>query len=223
MTSVVAAMDADTARALTDEVKDDAQALWTKLLALYEGGAHTALGYPSWGGFYEAEFSESAGRGYQLIRSAGVVRALGDCTSVHPPSEAVARELAPLRAEPGQLREAWTEAVQTHGPSPTATQVREVVAAHKPAPRDVHAEFAAIDPAVATAVAVRDSNGVLARVQSHIFDLRRIDIEACAPVLDAADRDRLKRLTDDCDRALGEIASLRDAAVQRLRPVRKVS
>ena len=32
------------ARSLTDEVKRDAQALWEKLLALYEGGAHAALG-----------------------------------------------------------------------------------------------------------------------------------------------------------------------------------
>ena len=36
------------ARALTDEVKADVIALWVKLLTLYEGGAHTALGYASW-------------------------------------------------------------------------------------------------------------------------------------------------------------------------------
>lgn len=49
-----------------------------------------------------------------------------------PASESVARELAPLRAEPEQLREAWTEALEQHGPSPTAVQVREVVRERRP-------------------------------------------------------------------------------------------
>jgi hypothetical protein len=46
-----------------------------------------------------------------------------------PASEAVARELAPLRGEPDRLREAWTDAVEQHGPAPTAAQVREIVRA----------------------------------------------------------------------------------------------
>lgn len=33
---------------LTDEVKADAQRLWAKLLQLYEGRAHIALGYTLW-------------------------------------------------------------------------------------------------------------------------------------------------------------------------------
>lgn len=33
------------ARALTDQVKRHAEELWRELVQLYEGGAHTALGY----------------------------------------------------------------------------------------------------------------------------------------------------------------------------------
>lgn len=65
---------------------------------------------------------------YRLIEAATVTAELspmGDIPS--PASERVARELAPLRAEPETLREAWTETVERHGPSPTAAQVREVV------------------------------------------------------------------------------------------------
>lgn len=170
-------------------------------------------------------WSISRPRAYQLIAAAETATLVS--TNVDTPAlrtEAVARELAPLRSEPDALREAWTDAVEQHGPTPTAKQVRDVVEIHKPAPpRDVHAEFARTDPAVASAVAVRDSNEVLARVQSHIFELRHIDLAGCCAVLDSADRDRLKRLTEDCDRALGEIASLRDTASERLRPVRRVS
>lgn len=49
-----------------------------------------------------------------------------------PPNLRVARELAPLRSEPEQLREAWADAVEQHGPKPTAKQVREIVTERKP-------------------------------------------------------------------------------------------
>lgn len=44
------------ARRLTDQVKRDAQALWRKLIELYEGGAHTALNYTNWHEYCKAEF-----------------------------------------------------------------------------------------------------------------------------------------------------------------------
>jgi hypothetical protein len=44
-----------------------------------------------------------------------------------PRNEAVARKLAGLRSEPARLREAWSTAVERHGPAPTAAQTREVV------------------------------------------------------------------------------------------------
>lgn len=125
---VTGTLDEATARALTDEVKADTAALWAKLLDLYEGRAHEALGYPSWGGYCSAEFDLSESRAYQLI-DAGRVRSTiverGELPA--PRTEAVARELAPLRAEPEQMREAWTETVREHGEKPTAKQVRETV------------------------------------------------------------------------------------------------
>lgn len=41
-------MSAEEARMLTDQVKDDARALWAKLLDLKQRGAHIALGYSNW-------------------------------------------------------------------------------------------------------------------------------------------------------------------------------
>lgn len=134
------------ARSLTDQVKEDAQALWTKLLALYEGGAHTALGYSSWATYYEAEFGKSGNYGYRLLRSARILDQLPNGN--HPASEGVARELAPLRDQPQALRDAWVEAVERHGPQPTAEEVREVVRGPE-SPRRNDMRFAAIDDAVA--------------------------------------------------------------------------
>jgi hypothetical protein len=117
------------ARRLTDEVKADAQKLWAKLLSLYEGGAHTALGYTSWADYCQQEFHMSQGRAYQLLRAARVV----ECTTVHslqvtPESEAIARELVPLLNNPKALNLAWNEAVREANGVPTAQVVREIVA-----------------------------------------------------------------------------------------------
>jgi hypothetical protein len=121
------------ARHLTDEVKADAKRLWAKLLSLYEGGAHTALGYTSWAAYCEQEFHMSQGRAYQLLRAARVV----ECTTVHslqvtPESEAIARELAPLLNNPQALNHAWNEAVKAANGVPTAQAVREIVARQLP-------------------------------------------------------------------------------------------
>ncbi len=120
----VSALSRDEARSLTDEVKQDAERLWRKLVELYEGGAHQALGYRSWGSYFEAEFGQSDKRGEQLLRAGRVMTALGD-TTVSPANEAQARELAPLLHQPDDLRDAWTEA-SANG-EPTAARVREVV------------------------------------------------------------------------------------------------
>jgi hypothetical protein len=121
------------ARRLTEEVKADAQRLWAKLLKLYEGGAHIALGYTSWADYCQQEFHMSQGRAYQLLRAARVV----ECTTVHslkvtsqvPESEALARELVPLLGNPQAIDEAWNEAVEAAGGGvPTAQTVREIVA-----------------------------------------------------------------------------------------------
>jgi hypothetical protein len=142
------------ARRLTDEVKADAQRLWAKLLSLYEGGAHTALGYTSWAAYCQQEFRMSQGRAYQLLRAARVV----ECTTVHslqvtsevPESERLARELAPLLSNPQALDEAWNEAVeQAGGGVPTAQVVREVVSrklALIPTEKKILHDLEGIDP-----------------------------------------------------------------------------
>lgn len=127
MTLVQLQLSFDDARRLTDEVKRDAESLWRKLVELYEGRAHHALGYSSWGAYFEAEFGQSDKRGDQLLRAGRVVGELRDTTvSPLPTNEAQARELAPLLNEPDKLREAWGEVVELH-PEPTAADVREVV------------------------------------------------------------------------------------------------
>lgn len=72
---------------------------------------------------------ESADR---FVRAAETVAALNPIGLSETPRESVIRELAPLRSEPEVMREAWTEAVEQHGPTPTAAQVREVVEDRRP-------------------------------------------------------------------------------------------
>lgn len=122
-----------TARMLTDEVKRDAESLWRKLVELYEGGAHSALKYASWGEYFSAEFGGSTRHGYRLLEAGRVLEAVTQ-GSLAPINERQARELAPLLDEPETLREAWAEVVHLH-PEPTAKQVREVVERRLPMPR----------------------------------------------------------------------------------------
>lgn len=130
MSQALTLFSAEEARALTDEVKGDAQALWAKLLRLYEGKAHEALGYASWGTYYEAEFGGSKSAGYRLLEAARVVDAIpnvGNGASP-PPTVHHAEALVPvLREDRGQVAEVWAEAVERNGTQPTAAQVREVV------------------------------------------------------------------------------------------------
>ncbi len=76
-----------------------------------------------------------------------------------PKSEAVARELVPLRDEPERLREAWTEAVEQHGPNPTAAQVREIVRGPEPPPRN-DMRFELIEDAVAVLQGLPDAGAI---------------------------------------------------------------
>jgi hypothetical protein len=129
------------ARRLTDEVKADAQRLWAKLLSLYEGGAHTALGYASWADYCEQEFHMRKSHAYRLLQAAQVVHQLArqspmgeslKVTSQVPESERLARELVPLLSNPQAIDEAWNEAVETAGGVPTAETLREIVARKLP-------------------------------------------------------------------------------------------
>jgi hypothetical protein len=108
------------------------QRLWAKLLSLYEGGAHIALGYNSWAEYCQREFHMSNGRAYQLLQAARVIHQLTivsspQVTSQVPESERLARELVPLLGNPQAIDEAWNEAVEQASGVPTAAAVREIV------------------------------------------------------------------------------------------------
>jgi hypothetical protein len=109
------------ARMLTEEVKSDAQALWVKLLALYEGQAHLALGYSSWAEYCRDEFEMGKSQAYRLLDAGRVVEQLPEGHS--PIGESVARELA-AADDPA---EAWADVVELHGEEPTAVQARSGV------------------------------------------------------------------------------------------------
>lgn len=74
----------------------------------------------------------SRSRAYQLIAFAGVVAAVSTVDRPGPATEAVARELAPLSEQPEAMAEAWSKAVDRHGPQPTAEQVRAIRAPGRP-------------------------------------------------------------------------------------------
>lgn len=121
------------ARTLTDEVKADAQALWTRVLELYEGGAHLALDYASWRSYWETEFGGDGSRGDQFVRAGRVVRQLNPGENFPlPANDAVARELTPLLGRPVELERAWRTAVEIAEGQPTAAQVRELVRSVEP-------------------------------------------------------------------------------------------
>lgn len=117
------------ARDLTAEVRADVRTLWAKVLDLYEGGAHLAMGYGNWRAYWEAEFGGSGGRGEQLVRAGRVVRAL-EAAGVEdlPANDSVARQLMPVyRAAPEELGTVWTRAVEVVNGAPTTSQLAEIV------------------------------------------------------------------------------------------------
>lgn len=122
-----AMLSRDEARSLTDEVKQDAERLWRKLVELYDGQAHLALGYSSWGAYFKVEFGQSERHGYRLLEAGRVLELVASDQLV---TEGQARELVPLLDQPDELREAWREA-SANGP-PTASRVREVVSGIRP-------------------------------------------------------------------------------------------
>jgi hypothetical protein len=96
-------MTAEEARALTDQAREQARELWWTLLRLYEGGAHTALGYSSWAHYFNAEFRQSEPgdrldpkHPYRLLRAARVEAEVSVHVDTEGMREAHARVLAPL-------------------------------------------------------------------------------------------------------------------------------
>lgn len=133
--NVIIELSKEAARSLTDEAKRDAQALWEKLVFLYEGHAHKALGYSSWGSYCVEEFGWEGTYSYRLVEAGRVVRDLElPIGNSHPTNEAVARELSHLRYDPQKMKDAWMEAQVRYGDKPTANQVRDIVQSKNPNP-----------------------------------------------------------------------------------------
>ena len=121
----VPAMDATEARALTDDIKNHATAVWTLLTRAHQGRAWKSLGYETWAEYVGTEFDLSRGRSYQIIDQARVIFAIEEAVSTKVDiSERVAREIKPsLNAVVADAR----QAVSALGDSPTDESVQGVV------------------------------------------------------------------------------------------------
>jgi phage N-6-adenine-methyltransferase len=124
--AVTGQLDPSEARTLTDEVKRDVVALREKLLRLYEGGAHLALGYASWAEYWQAEFETAWQHGYRQLDAARVDRLIHPWANDALP-ERQARELVPLLDQPAALVDVVLELRAEHGDRLTADKVRSAV------------------------------------------------------------------------------------------------
>ncbi len=125
-----ATLSPDEARSLTDKIKARSEELWHLLLEAYEGGAHTALGYSSWGAYFEAEYGGSKSRAYQLIDAGRVARAIeGQSKNLDSiPNDLVARELSPLAKEDAKTAgRVLDDLVEEHGDKITGSHARKAV------------------------------------------------------------------------------------------------
>lgn len=119
------------ARVLTDEVVADAERLDEKVLRLYEGGAHLALGYSSWHAYATAELQLGKTRSYELLDHGRITRQIADSGIPERPNAGQAVEL--LRAPEPERVEVWREAVTRTDGRPTAAVVRTVREERAPA------------------------------------------------------------------------------------------
>jgi hypothetical protein len=85
------------------------------------------LSHRTFEAYCKAKWGWNDRRASQLIGASGIVGILPKNLGTLPSSDAVARELQPLGDEPNALAEAWQEAVEQHGPAPTAAEVRRSV------------------------------------------------------------------------------------------------
>ena len=117
------------ARRLTDAAKRDIGSLREKLLLLFEGEAHIALGYSSWGAYWETEFESHWRTGYRELEAARIGRAIGPWDNGKPPPERQARELVPLLRQEDEdaVIDLWVELQDEFGDDLTAEKVRNAV------------------------------------------------------------------------------------------------
>jgi hypothetical protein len=128
----------DEARSLTDRIKARSEELWHLLLEAYEGAAHTALGYKSWGAYFEAEYGGGKSQAYRVLDAGRVVKAMEEDSPIGErpaiPNEYVARELAPLKGDPETMNRVWGDVVEEArqtGEGVTAEKVRAKVEERK--------------------------------------------------------------------------------------------
>lgn len=76
LTSNNSLLNADEARALTDEIKGTTERLYALLLRAQEGRAWSALGYGSWREYAMTEFQMSQSHAYRLLDQARVIEAI---------------------------------------------------------------------------------------------------------------------------------------------------
>jgi hypothetical protein len=116
------------ARRLTDEAKRDITALRERLLLFYEGQAHLALGFKSWGEYWQTEFETSWRTGYRELEAARVNRAIDPWDNGNLP-ERQARELAPLLRQEDEdtVIDLWVDLRDEFGERLTVNDVREAV------------------------------------------------------------------------------------------------
>jgi len=187
-------LDMAEARVLTDEVRDRAQELWFRMRELYQGAAHTALGYSSWADYCAAEFDIGKSRAYQMLDAARVAVALPQSAMV----ERVARELVPvLREDPARVPEAWAEVVELHGPKPTASQTAEVVKTLKGPATDKQLDYLA---SLAARAGVEVPAGPISKARaSKLIDT----LNGKAPRLEAGPwLAKLRKLVEDLEAAV---------------------
>jgi hypothetical protein len=206
------------ARRLTDEVKRDAEELWRKLVELYNGGAHTALGYSSWQAYCETEFGFGRSQSYRLL-DAGRVAELVPHGGMN---ERQARELAPLLRDEGEngVAEVWSEVRAEHGELLTAKKVRTAVEKLAPKPQKPIADVTEKQ----FMGAVVEMAQMLGWLLYHTHDSRRS--EAGFPDIVCVRRDRILfielktekgRLSEEQERWLSALG-LAGAAVHCWRP-----
>ena len=84
--------------------------------------------HPTFAHYVRQRWGLARAHAYRQIQAAQIARLLSPTGDTKPPSESVLRELAPLRQDSSKVAQAWNEARVRYGETPSANQVRQVVA-----------------------------------------------------------------------------------------------
>jgi len=171
-------------------------------------------GHPTFEAYCRQRWGFSRKRAYDLTAAAEAVGALSPMGDIPlPRSERVARELAPLRSDPPAMREAWSAAVEEHGPEPTAKQVRQHV---RPDAADPPSGFERASAQITADIERRTA------LTSHFWaamkSVYRIksSLDPALEELGRQDRKATQEIAQDCAAAIDLFAELRAAAERQL-------